>query len=120
MINRMGFEQEHGNHFRLKRVIFIPFAVAAGAFIFSVAVMYLWNAILPEVLGVHIITFWQAMGILVLSKILFGGFGLNHHNRSHIHHTQEMREKWMNLSQEEKDKMKNEWRGRFNPHEKTE
>jgi hypothetical protein len=31
-----------------------------------------------------------------------------------------MREKWMNLSQEEKDKMKNEWRGRFNHQEKTE
>jgi hypothetical protein len=116
----MGFEQEHGNHLRLKSVIFIPFAVTAGAFIFSYAVMFLWNAILPNVLGVHMITLWQAMGILVLSKILFGGFGLNHHNRSHIRHTQEMREKWMNLSPEEKDKMKNEWRGRFTHQEKTE
>jgi hypothetical protein len=119
MRNSMSIEQEHRNRFRLKRVIFIPFAVAAGIFIFSYVVMYLWNAILPEVLGVHIITFWQALGILVLSKILFGGFGM-HHNRSHIHHTQEMREKWMNLSQEEKDKMKNEWKGRFNTQEKTE
>ena len=120
MRNRMGLEQEQGNHFSLKRVIFIPFAIAAGVFIFSSAVMYLWNAILPEVLGVHMITFWQAVGILVLSKILFGGFGMHHHNRSHIHQTHEMREKWMKLSPEEKDKMKNEWRGRFNPQEKTE
>ena len=116
----MGLEQEHGIHFRLKRVIFIPFAVVAGVFIFSYAVMFLWNAILPDVMGVHMITLWQAMGILVLSKILFGGFGLNHHNKLHNHHTQEMREKWMNLSPEEKDKMKNEWRGRFNHQEKTE
>jgi hypothetical protein len=36
--------------------------------------MSLWNCLLPEILGVKSITFWQAMGILILSKILFGGF----------------------------------------------
>lgn len=37
-------------------------------------VMLLWNGLLPEILGVKTISYWQAMGILVLSKILFGGF----------------------------------------------
>ena len=60
--------------FWLRRAIFIPIAFAAGVFIFGSVVMYLWNAILPAVIGVHTITFWQAIGILVLSKILFGGF----------------------------------------------
>eukprot|EP01031_Cornospumella_fuschlensis_P021719 gene21719-26617_t len=34
--------------------------------------MMLWNNLLPEILGVRSITFWQAMGIFILSKILFG------------------------------------------------
>ncbi len=43
--------------------------------VFGAVVMGLWNAILPAVLGVKAITFLQALGILALSKILFGGFG---------------------------------------------
>jgi hypothetical protein len=45
-------------------------AVAAFGFI----VMNLWNWVVPAVFGGKIITFWQALGVLVLSKILFGGF----------------------------------------------
>ena len=37
--------------------------------------MSLWNWLGPAVFGFHGISFWQALGILVLSKILFGGFG---------------------------------------------
>ena len=37
--------------------------------------MWLWNAILPPLLGVKMLTsFWQALGLLVLSRILFGSF----------------------------------------------
>jgi len=49
-----------------------------GAVIFIVlglVVMTLWNALLPAILGVKAIGFWQALGILVLSRILFGGLG---------------------------------------------
>lgn len=49
-----------------------------GAVIFIVLgllVMSLWNALLPAILGVKAIGFWQALGILVLSRILFGGLG---------------------------------------------
>lgn len=45
--------------------------VAIGLFIwFS---QWLWNIVLPDVLGVKAITYWQSLGILVISKILFGG-----------------------------------------------
>lgn len=40
----------------------------------ALIVQWLWNCILPEVLGVKSINYWQSMGILLLSKILFGGF----------------------------------------------
>ena len=108
----MCYGQERGRNFWIKRAIFIPIAIAAGVFIFGSAVMYLWNAILPAVLGISTITFWQALGILVLSKILFGGFRGGHgHPRFHGH-SHEMREKWMHLNPEEREKMKAEWRGR--------
>ena len=42
--------------------------------VFGFVVMSLWNWLAPEVFGARTIGFWQALGILVLSKILFGGF----------------------------------------------
>jgi uncharacterized membrane protein len=38
-------------------------------------VMLLWNSLLPVLFGLRAISFWQALGILVLCRILFGGFG---------------------------------------------
>lgn len=47
----------------------------AAILAFGMVVMGLWNAIMPAVLGVKTISFRQALGIFLLSKILFGGFG---------------------------------------------
>jgi hypothetical protein len=73
-------------------------------------VMALWNCLLPEILGVKTVTFWQAMGILVLSKILFGGFHFGKGMRDFKE--RKMREKMMNLSPEEREKFKEVWRNR--------
>lgn len=60
-------------HFFYKgRFIFIPIAVAAVLSLVSFVVMQLWNHLLPDILHVSAITFWQAMGIFILCKILFG------------------------------------------------
>src|SRR5258708_14589908 len=37
-------------------------------------VISLWNSLMPPLFGLHLINFWQAVGILLLSKILLGGF----------------------------------------------
>jgi hypothetical protein len=39
-------------------------------------VMLLWNWLAPALFGLRLITFWQALGLLALCRILFGGFGL--------------------------------------------
>ena len=39
-------------------------------------VMHLWNWLAPALFGLRLITFWQALGLLALCRILFGGFGL--------------------------------------------
>lgn len=54
------------------RFIFIPIAVAAFLSGIAFLVMQLWNNLLPAILHVGAITFWQALGIFVLCKILFG------------------------------------------------
>lgn len=38
--------------------------------------MHLWNWLLPTLFGWRLLTFWQALGLLALCRILFGGFGL--------------------------------------------
>ena len=58
-----------------KRKIPLVILVASLGFVaFSGIVMLLWNNILPAVLHVSVITFWQAAGILLLARLLFGGF----------------------------------------------
>ena len=108
----MCFGQKMGRGFWIKRAIFFPIAIAAGVFLFSWVVMLLWNGILPVVLGVHTVTFWQAFGILILSKILFGGFR-GGHCRSRFNHGHPRFDKWENMNTEEREKMKAEWENRF-------
>ena len=106
---------ERGKAFWIKRAIFIPIAIVAGVFVFGSVVMLLWNALLPAVFGFKVITFWQALGLLVLSKILFGGFmGRHSHHKCHDR-MQAYGGRFMHLSPEEREKMKAEWRGRCEP-----
>ncbi len=114
----MCCNENRGKNFWIKVAIFAPLAIVAGVYIFGSVVMLLWNGILPALFGFHTITFWQALGILILSKILFGGFG-GQHRRGHSghHHTNN---RWMHLNPEEREKMKVEWRSRCHTEPKTE
>ena len=47
----------------------------AAVFGFTYVVMLLWNALVPELFNGPVVTYWQTMGLLVLSKILFSGIG---------------------------------------------
>ena len=46
--------------------------------IFSFIFMWIWNLVVPDVFGLKQITLWQALGILVLASILFGGHRVIH------------------------------------------
>lgn len=72
-------------------------------------VMFLWNTILTDAVGVKPLTFWKAMGLLLLAKILFGGFGRGRGGwkRSPRGH---WRNKWMNMSDEERSEAKTRWK----------
>ena len=56
------------------KVLFVPLAIAAVGIV-GLVISNLWNALMPAIFGLHTISFWQSLGLLVLSRILFGRFG---------------------------------------------
>ncbi len=93
-----------------KKFIFIPF-IAIGAFaLISFIVMSLWNNLLPDIFHTSSITFWQAAGLLVLSKILFG-FG-GRPGRGGAPWMRHRMERFKNMSPEEQQRFREEMRER--------
>lgn len=105
----------------IKWAIFIPLAVVAGLFVFGNLVMYLWNALLPHLFGISTITFWQALGILVLAKILFGGFHHGHNSQNcHDWEYSGIRDMWMKMSPGQREEMRKKWKCGYDEPEKSE
>ena len=52
---------------------------ALFALVFGWLVMVLWNWLMPAIFHLGVITYWQAFGIVVLAKLLFGGMGAGRH-----------------------------------------
>lgn len=77
--------------------------VAAGGFM----VRQLWNWLLPPLFGWHVVTFWQALGLLVLCRILFGGLGMHGGAGSR------MRDRWGGTSPEDRERFRQRMRDRF-------
>ena len=88
-----------------RKFILIPLGVAALLALISYIVMLLWNNILPNTLSVNPITFWQAMGIFVLCKILFG-FG--RHGGGASWGKRKMLERCKQMTPEERQQFKDE------------
>jgi hypothetical protein len=93
-----------------KKFIFFPILAAGALALISYIVMLLWNNLLPDILHASTITYWQAMGILVLSKILFG-FG-GGHGRGGAPWMQHKMERFKNMSPEEQQRFREEMRSR--------
>jgi hypothetical protein len=83
-----------------KRFLIAPIFLAALAG-FGLITMLLWNNILPQLFHLPQISFWQAVGLLILSRLLFGfpahWSGLHNHRMGHL------REKWEHMSPQERE-----------------
>lgn len=79
-----------------------------GLAFFSLLVMLLWNALIPSIFGLPTINFLQAAGLLILSRLLFGGFpgGRRHGHRKKHRWKARMAERWHSMSPEEREKFK--------------
>lgn len=95
--------------------ILFPFLFIAAGLLMGAVVMYLWNAILPAVAGVGALTYWQAVGLLILCRILFGGFrgGGGHWRRKGFGgQAPHLRNRWMQMSDEERARFREAYRER--------
>ena len=102
------------NHpYRAGRRKFFLLLFPALVFLAGGAVMLLWNAILPDLLQANHITYWQSVGLLVLCRILFGGFHFGPRSRFPFGGPPHLRDKWANMTEEERKQFKEQWRKRW-------
>jgi hypothetical protein len=95
----------------LKILKWVTFGLAVVALIGWIT-MLLWNWLVPELFGGPAITFWQSLGLLLLTKILFWGMGGKRHSHS-SHWKYRYYQKWSSMPPEEraifKEKMMAKW-----------
>jgi hypothetical protein len=100
---------------RLKRLIFIaPLAILGMLLFIAIGgeiVLHLWNWLLPPLFGWRQITFWQALGILALCRILFGGFGWHGSGRSNLR--RRIEERCEHMTPEERERFRQRMRERW-------
>lgn len=84
----------------LKCVLIGTLAVA----VFSAVAMGLWNLLMPALFGLREISFWQALGLLILSRVLFGGF--RGRPGPGMHWRRRMMERWEHMTPEEREKFR--------------
>jgi hypothetical protein len=92
---------------RRRMIFFAPLAVAGFTLFIALGgwvVQLLWNWLLPPIFGWHEVTFWQALGLLALCRILFGGFRLGSSHQSHFR--RRMEERWEHMSPEDRERFK--------------
>lgn len=92
-----------------KKWMFIVPAAIVGIVIFialgGAVVRVLWNWLTPELFGWKMITFWQAVGLLALCRILFGGLG-RHMGSGGRWQSRRMRERWAKMTPEERERFR--------------
>jgi hypothetical protein len=99
--------------YNLKRKQYlIPVFILAALAVFSLVVMLLWNAVIPDIFHLPEITFVQAILLLILSRLLFGGTPFRHPAHSHP----SMIEKFRRMSPEEREEFKKRWSRFRQPH----
>lgn len=102
-----------GRRWVWKGLAFAGFAIIALA-VLSWVVMLLWNALLPSLFGVRPLHYLQAVGLLVLSRVLLGGLRGHHGPWRH----RGWRDRWESLSPEERERLREKyahkcgWHGR--------
>ena len=102
---------------RRKRLLWIgPLAIlgiAVFIFIGGLIVRELWNWLLPGLFGWPQITFWKAVGLLALCRILFGSHGFRGGHRSSFR--RRMAERWERMTPEEREMARQRWQARCRP-----
>ncbi|MBX0292423.1 hypothetical protein K3G63_18390 [Hymenobacter sp. HSC-4F20] len=99
----------------LKFILFASLFVAAAGYL----TMNLWNWLVPELFHGPFITFWQTIGLLVLSRILFGGWGRGGRSGAWARRRriwkQKMESRMAGLTPEEQERFRQKMQGACGP-----
>lgn len=106
----------------IKKIVGFVALGIGGVVLIAYLFMLLWNMLIPDLFNGPLLNFAQALGLLVLAKILFGFGSLGNRGRwggtSHHHHHEKrsawkhkLEEKMANMSDEEKEKLKYSMKG---------
>ncbi len=99
------------NPLRHRKPLFVLIPIAIF-FTIGIVVMLLWNALIPLIFGLKTITYLQALGLFLLSRILFGNLGFG--NKKPRFANPKFKEKMMHMTDEERQQFKEEWKKRCN------
>ncbi len=97
--------------FRLFKALKICLLVALALLVFGFVTEHLWNWLMPAIFGLKAITFLQALGLVVLSKILLGGIH-RHAGGGPRGWKRGMEERWAGMTPEEREKFRAGMKGR--------
>jgi hypothetical protein len=95
-----------------KKIFFFIAAILVFATVIGTVVMLLWNAILPNILNTRPIKLWEAIGLLALFRLLTGSLRFGLRGRGTPYQKNAFKEKWMNMTEEEKAEFKARWKAR--------
>ncbi|HEV7667919.1 MAG TPA: hypothetical protein VGS22_05310 [Thermoanaerobaculia bacterium] len=97
-------------------IFFAPLAILGMAIFVAIGgqiVLHLWNWLLPSLFSFPQITFWQAIGLLALCRILFGAMGGRGSGRGRSDYRRRMADRWERMTPEERERLRQGWRGRW-------
>jgi hypothetical protein len=99
-----------------KWIFIVPLAILA-MLLFTVIggeiVLQLWNWLLPPLFGWRLITFWQAVGLMVLCRFLFGGSSWRGPGRYNLRRRMRMADRWEHRTPEEREQFRQRMRDCF-------
>ena len=97
--------------FRMLKVLKIIVLVALALTVFGFVTEHLWNWLMPAIFGLKTISFVQALGLVVLSKILLGGFH-KHAGGGPRGWKRGMERRWARMTPEERERFRAGMKGR--------
>lgn len=96
--------------FGMLKALKIIVLVALALTVFGFVTEHLWNWLMPSIFGLKTISFAQALGLVVLSKVLLGGF--HKHGGGHKGWKNGMQDRWARMTPEERERFREGMRGR--------
>ena len=100
--------------YRALKAVRVAVMIAVFLAVIGFVVMQLWNWLVPAVFAGPVVSYWQALGLLVLARLLCGGFRPHGHGHGPFGHSwHDSRERWKQMTPEEREQFRSRFRERW-------